>query len=364
MLTALLVVGILVLLIVAHELGHFAAAKLFGVRVEEFGVGYPPRAFRFGKIGDTEYTLNWIPFGGFVRLFGDVGDPQHGRGSFIDAPRWRQAVVLVAGVTANVAIAWVLFVFALHLGVPKPVATALPGQEVRLIVSDIVPGSPADAAGIKPGDEITGVADGKGTRITDILTPETVVAFVRARAGVPVEISYLHTGTPLTATIIPANAVLPNAAGQPALGIALVLIATEQVSWGSAFIQAFPATGNAFFMVAHDLWVLLQGALHGAPNLASVVGPVGIVSYVGEASQNGLGTVLMFAALISINLAIINLIPIPALDGGRLFVLGVEAVMRRAAPKLAIQLLNALGVAVIIVLMVVVTYNDIARLLV
>jgi len=363
MLTAFLVIGILVLLIVAHELGHFFAAKIFGVRVEEFGVGYPPRAFSFGKIGETEYTLNWIPFGGFVRLFGDEGQAEHGRGSFIDAPRWKQALVLVAGVTANAVMAWLLFAVALHMGVPKPVDVALPGQQVKLIVSDIVAGSPADAAGIKAGDEITGVSDARGAT-AESLTAASVVDFVRARGGKPINIFYIHEGATSTATITPANAVLPNAAGQPALGIALVLISTVPEPWGAAFVGAFHSTRNGFKMVANDLWTLLQGAIQGTPNLASVVGPVGIVSYVGDASQNGLGAVLMFAALISINLAIINLIPIPALDGGRLLVLGIEALMRRSAPRLAIQALNAIGVGIIILLMVVVTYNDIGRLLI
>src|SRR3989344_2612973 len=101
MLTALLVVAILVLLIVIHELGHFVVAKIFKVRVEEFGIGYPPRAFSFGKWGGTEYTLNWIPFGGFVRLFGEDGEKEHGRGAFIYANRGVQALILVAGVLAN-----------------------------------------------------------------------------------------------------------------------------------------------------------------------------------------------------------------------------------------------------------------------
>ncbi|MBI5457154.1 site-2 protease family protein [Candidatus Kaiserbacteria bacterium] len=362
MITALLVIGILVLLIVAHELGHFFAAKIFGVRVEEFGVGYPPRAFRFGKIGDTEYTLNWIPFGGFVRLFGDEGEAQHGRGSFVDAPRWKQACVLVAGVTANVLVAWVLFAFALHLGVPKPVETARPGQSVQLIAADVVPGSPADAAGIKPGDEITGMSDATGAMVRD-LTAQNVVSFVRARPGKPVDISYVHAGKKSTATITPANAVLPKAASQPALGIALVLIAIEPEPWDRAVVDASRQTLGAFKMVGRDLWTLAEGAIRGNPDISGVVGPVGIVGYVGEASQNGLGAVLMFAALISINLAIINLIPIPALDGGRLLVLGIETLMRRDAPRLAVQVLNALGVALIVLLMVVVTYNDVARLL-
>ncbi len=362
MITALLVIAILVLLIVAHELGHFIAAKIFRVRVDEFGVGYPPRAFLFGKFGGTEYTLNWIPFGGFVRLFGDEGQPEHGRGSFIDAPRWKQALVLVAGVAANALVAWLLFAVALHIGVPKPVDAPLEGQRVQLIVADIVGGSPADAAGIKVGDEILGVSDMNGVNV-ETLTSKNVVDFGRARGGKPVSIFYRHASATSIVTITPANAVLPKAAGQPALGIALVLIATEQEPWGQAFADAFGVTREKFKMVGSDLWILLRGALSGAPDIAAVIGPVGIVSYVGEASQNGLGAVLMFAALISINLAIINLIPIPALDGGRLLVLAIEALLHRNAPRLVIQALNAFGIGLIILLMVVVTYNDISRLL-
>ena len=138
MVTALLVIGILVLLIVAHELGHFIAAKIFKVRVEEFGVGYPPRAFLFGKIGETEYTFNWLPFGGFVRLFGDEGEKEHGRGSFVDAQRHVQAAILVAGVFANAILAWGLFAGALALGIPRVVENPRPGEQVHLVVADVV----------------------------------------------------------------------------------------------------------------------------------------------------------------------------------------------------------------------------------
>ncbi len=362
MLTALLVVGILVLLIVAHELGHFAAAKLFGIRVEEFGVGYPPRAFTFGKIGDTEYTLNWIPFGGFVRLFGDEGEVQHGRGSFVDAPRWKQAIVLVAGVAANVIVAWILLAIALHIGVPKLVETPRAGERVQLFVSDVVAGSPADAAGLKAGDELVEIRDAAG-EAPAALTPSAVVEFIRERGGKSVTLTYLHEGATSTASVIPANAVIPDAAARPALGIALALVAHRTLPWGEAAVDAFGETGRSFVRVGGELWNLLRGALRGAPNIAAVVGPVGIVSYVGEASQSGLGAVLLFAAIISINLSIINLIPIPALDGGRLFILAVESVMRRSAPRVAVQLLNIIGVGLIIVLMLVVTYQDIGRLL-
>ena len=149
-----------------------------------------------------------------------------------------------------------------------------------------------------------------------------------------------------------------------ALGIALALVANTSLPWGEAALSAFYQTGDAFKMVSSGLWGLAKGALRGAPDISQIVGPVGIVSFVGEASQNGFGSVLLLAAMISVNLAIINLIPIPALDGGRLLILAIEGIMRRGAPRLAVQMLNALGIALIVLLMVTVTYHDIARLLV
>ena len=363
MITTLLVIAILVLLIVVHELGHFIAAKFSKVKVQEFGVGYPPRAFSFGKIGETEYTLNWIPFGGFVRLFGDEGEKEHGRGSLIDAPRWKQTVILVAGVAMNALAAWVLFAIALHLGVPQPVSIVPEGATARLIVSDVVPGSPAYTVGISPGDEITSVVDIQGTRIIDGITPQSVSAFVQDHAGKPLEISYVHKGVEKQATLIPSQGVLQKAADQPALGVALVLVANKSLPWGEALYEAGIQTYHAFVTVGEDLWGLLKTAVYGKPDLSGVVGPVGIVGFVGEAAQNGAGAVLLLAGLISVNLAIINLVPIPALDGGRLLILAVEAALRRPAPRLVLQALNAIGIALIIFLMIAVTYQDITRLI-
>lgn len=360
--TALLVIAILVLLIVVHELGHFIAAKLSGVSVQEFGVGYPPRAFTLGKAGDTEYTLNWIPFGGFVRLFGDEGEEERGRGSYVDSPRWKQAFILVAGVAMNAIAAWALFTIALHLGVPQIVESPREGEAARVLVSEVIAGSPAEASGIAAGDEIVDIADARGVHVASV-TPDSLISFVRARAGKPVVVSYKHQGIEKETTLVPAQGVLSGAAGQPALGVALALVANRSLPWGEAALSALRETARGFRVVAHDLGALASALLRGAPDISGVVGPVGIVSYVGEASQSGAGAVLELAALISINLAIINLIPIPALDGGRLFILGIESAFRRSAPRLAIQLLNALGVSLIIFLMVTVTYHDIARLL-
>ncbi len=142
-----------------------------------------------------------------------------------------------------------------------------------------------------------------------------------------------------------------------------MLVANVALPPLAALHQAFYTTANSFVLVSQSLWEIIETAAHGSPNLSGVVGPVGLVSQVGEAERNGVGEVIELAAFISINLTIVNLIPIPALDGGRLLVLILEAIMRKNAPKLAVQLLNTVGVALIILLMVTVTYNDIARLL-
>lgn len=361
--TVVLVVVILVCLILVHEFGHFTAAKLFGIRVDEFGIGFPPRALLFGTLGGTQYTLNWIPFGGFVRLYGEQEDSnQHGRGSFMDSPRSKQAVILVAGVAMNALVAYALFAVALGIGVPAVVDQLQPSENAQLLVSDVLPGSPADSAGIAAGDQVLSVQDAQGST-PKALTPSAMVAFVSGHGGRPLSISYLHDNATTTATVIPANGVNTQNAAQPAIGLGLVLVQSVALPPLQAMRQALYTTGASFVLVGQGLWEIVSTAAHGAPNLSQVEGPIGLVSQVGQAQRSGFGEVLELAAFISVNLTIVNLVPIPALDGGRLIVLVVEALMRKRAPKLAVQLLNTVGVALIILLMVTVTYNDIARLL-
>ena len=358
--TILLVILILFALIIVHELGHFIVAKICGVKVKEFGVGYPPTALRLGKIGETEYTLNWIPFGGFVRLFGDEGQGERGRGSFVDASRGKQMIILIAGITMNIVAGWLLFTIAYAQGIPRVAEEA--GPSVQLLVTGVVPGSPADSAGIHGGDEILAMVDGAGSSPTE-LTPDGVKEFVVERGGKRIDITYARNNTTSTITAIPANAVIPGAAGDAGVGVDLVLVTTEPLPWGEAARTATLATYNAFTSVVQNLWHIIANVFRGAPSLQDIVGPVGLVSVVGQATQAGMAQVIAYAALISINLAVINLFPIPALDGGRLLVVVIETVIRRPAHRLTIHLLNTIGVALIILLMVVVTYQDIARLL-
>lgn len=359
--TVLLVVGILVFLIVAHELGHFFAAKLFKVKVEEFGIGYPPRAFLLGFFKGTEYTLNWLPFGGFVRLFGEHGET-HVKGSFAGASKTAQAVILLAGVTMNAFAAWFLFAGALTVGIPRVITDRSQIESAQLFVNTVVPGSPADAAGIRVGDEITRIQESDSADVAD-LTPAQVVNYVSEHGGKPLDVTYRREENIFTTTMIPAHAVVTQSADRPAIGVGLVLVTDESLSLWQALKESGPRTVSAFKETVNGLWTLLRDAAAGEPSLENIVGPVGLVDFVGNASRHGLGHVLALAGFISVNLAVINLIPIPALDGGRLFLLGIETILRRPPSKLIVQGLNFLGVLGIIFLMVTVTYNDIARLL-
>ena len=364
MFTALLVIGILVFLIVVHELGHFVAAKIFGLRVDEFGIGYPPRAFFIGKWGGTEYTLNWIPFGGFVRIFGDdvpkglaIADSHR----FSNASKKVQAVVLIGGVTMNALAAWFLVTGALTLGVPRVVA---PGEEVdaRLIIADVIARSPADGAGLRAGDTILALESG-GMRLDSDLTPGATAAFVQTRGGKNITVFYARGEEVREAIVQPAHAVVSGESGRVAIGVELALVTDKAIVLGAAVKEGALRVAGMFKAVGQGLWSVISGVFRGEPAWRELAGPIGIVGAVSEATEHGAGYVLLLAAFISVNLAVVNLIPIPALDGGRLAILAYEAARGRRVSHFAMSVLSTLGVAIVALLIITITYQDIVRLL-
>lgn len=353
---------ILVALIVGHEAGHLIVAKLSGMKVPEFGIGFPPKLWG-KKIGDTEYTVNALPFGGFVKIFGeddaDAADPR----AFARRPKLMQAATLFAGPFSNLLLGFILSAAALMVGVPAiagqgEYAEHVRGVEVRVI--EVLPGSPAENAGLKAGDTVTSVsANGVETAIEK---PEDVLAAIASADG-PLTVGVLRSGIESDILVTPARGIDPENPERLVIGIASSLVGTLSLPFDKALVAGVTRTFEQTKDILIGLGSLIGQAFTLSADLSSVTGPVGIVSLVGDASGFGLGSILSLAALISMNLAIVNLLPFPALDGGRLAFLLAETVSRRKIPARIADGLNIAGFALLILLMLAVTAQDIFRLL-
>ncbi|HQU07960.1 MAG: hypothetical protein B7X04_00755 [Parcubacteria group bacterium 21-54-25] len=353
---AIIFVAALALLVLVHEAGHFMVAKIVGMRVDEFGIGFPPRALTIGRWGDTAYTLNWLPLGGFVRIYGEDGGVEE-NGAHTAPPKaftakssLAQALVLVAGVTMNIVLAWVCILGALTLGTPS-----------MLAVDRVLPHSPAAQAGLEPGDVIT---QARGGAVSwSGADPTTFAHFISNDTSAPIQLSIVRAGEHRVLTITPSQNIIPSAPTHYAIGVETVVSGAAPIAFSKAFERSFSVTWQVTAASAGSLVHFFGKALTFSANLTNVAGPIGIAGIVGNAPASGPGYFLFILALISINLAIINLIPIPALDGGRLLFVVVEALTRRKIPPRFAQTANTIGLAFIIGLVLIVSVHDVFRLL-
>jgi regulator of sigma E protease len=359
--TIVIFIVVLVALIVVHELGHFIAAKLSGMRVDEFGLGLPPRAVRIAKIGETEYTLNWLPIGGFVKIFGENGGT--GSRAFGTRPRILQAIVLLAGISMNLVFAYVLITGALIAGTPRaltpeeiPTAT-----DVKLAVAEVIPGSPAARAGIVAGDTILGAEDGHF--VFSGADPKEFTDFVARGGNATLAISILHAdGKKEMLFARPEKGIHPEDPSRAILGVLPAPIGIVPLSFIEAVEEGFVITRGVVTLTAQGLVHFFYRALTLSADLSQVAGPVGIAVIVGDAALGGLGGLLPLVAIISVNLALINLIPVPALDGGRLLFVIIESITRKPiAPRVA-NSFYAISMALLVLLILVVTTNDIIKI--
>ena len=361
----LIFLGVLIVLIIVHEFGHFIVAKRSGIRVDEFGIGFPPKLFS-KKYGETEYSINAIPFGGFVRIFGEKADEESISGldsarALIHKPRLIQAAVLFGGVFFNILLAWFLFSATLVTGTP-----AIGGVEdgrlaqylsdERLVITQVLPNSPAEEASLMPGDEIISLYS-VGFEI-EAETPEVVSSFIAEHAGETIEIEYLRDGEEMVVTVISQNGLVADSPETPLIGIGMGIVGDLQLPVHLAVLEGGKQTINMLYLVTIGIGTFLYDVLLFKADLSTVAGPIGI----GNASALGLIALMNFTAIISLNLAVINLIPFPALDGGRLLFLAIEAVKGSPIKPQVANTFNFVGFALLILLMLVVTYGDIVRL--
>ena len=352
------VVPVLGFLIFIHELGHFMAARWMGVRVLEFGFGYPPRMVKLFERDGVEYTLNWLPFGGFVRMAGEDGDESDPHALPNVAP-WRRIIVMLAGPFMNLVTAVVIFAILMMAGIPTLTGDpdALPVQ-----ITAVAPDSPAQQAGLQAGDVILSI-DGE-----PVVGLQAVIDKVSAGAGREISMVVRRGEEEVTVSLRPR---LPEEipAGQGATGVQIQPYAGDEgikiVRYGpvEALIGGAQQTWDMIKLMVAGLAQLLHGLV--SPSVPTPEGGVGGLVAIGritaEVAQQGWRDLLTLTAFLSINLGILNLLPIPALDGGRILFALAEWISRRRIPPEKEALIHMTGFVILVGLMVVITFMDISN---
>ncbi len=341
MLIGLLVFAGLSLLILAHEAGHFFAAKFFKLKVDEFGFGFPPRMFSW-KRGETLYSLNWLPFGGFVRIAGEQdgieNDPSIPRDRLFNTqPLWKRLIVIVAGVLINFIAGWLIISGVFMAGMPTAV-----------VINEVRPGSPAYEAGFQSGDIVKGFE-----------SSASFSNYIADNKGRSVPFSVLREGKEFTLTATIRTESSPD---QGLLGVVFSGTDVRPMPFFAALGQGFRSSIDIVTQTVKGLGALLATIVTKGSLPGDIVGPVGIFSVAQQASTIGLSFVFQIIAIISINLAVLNVMPFPALDGGRMALILLEAVRRKPLSLRAETMINVAGFALLILLMAVITIRDIIRL--
>ncbi|HEY8179980.1 MAG TPA: M50 family metallopeptidase [Candidatus Limnocylindria bacterium] len=361
--------AVLVVLVLVHELGHFFAAKRAGITVQEFGVGFPPRITSVVWRG-TRYSLNWIPLGGFVKMLGEDGDAEAEKmrerglseaavdkameGAFNRKPIGVRMAVLLAGVVMNFLLAGILFSVALAMPIPQ--------GRGPLTVTEIQADSPAEDA-LQVGDKIVS-ADGRTFPESAELT-----AYVRSRAGNEVTLGIDRGGSTIDVTVIPRELTEQDIAqGKGAIGFSyeperFVEVPSSVSGPVDALVKGFTEAGYLAIRIPGGLAEAVGGLLGLNDSAGSAVGPIGIAEETGRQLQAPLVNQLIFVGILSVNLAVLNVLPFPPLDGGRIAVVLIEAVRRRKLPAEREAMIYLTGFMVLIALVILISIQDVQRLI-
>lgn len=358
MLTALVFILVLSILVLVHELGHFMVAKLFGIKVEEFGFGFPPRLFGFKK-GETIYSINALPFGGFVKLY---GEDEAGGGkirnskfeiqnkdikrAFFAKNAWQRFLVVIAGVVMNFILAVILisYLFA-------AVGVAVPAKNIKVV--EILKNSPAFEAGIKADDKILSFNHVK------IDSVEGFILKTKANLGKPIVLELARGEKTFSIILTPRQ---NYTATEGPIGVGISNVEIKKYVWYEAPVLGTKEAFSYSWLILNSFGkMIFEFALHGTKP-SGVAGPIGVVQLTGHAVKVGLNAVIWFVALLSLNLAVINVLPIPALDGGRLLFIVIEIVARKKVHPKYEAYAHAIGFAILIILIILVTAQDIIRL--
>jgi len=359
----ILILGVLVFV---HELGHFVVARRNGIAAHEFGFGFPPRIFgvykneqgkwslvKGGKNVETKntiYSLNWFPIGGFVRIKGEDGSRKNDKDSFANKSPWSRSKVLIAGVAMNFILAWLLFSISFMLGTFQEVSDN-DSQNGKILINMVSKDSPSQKMGIMLGDEI--IAGGVDDLI-DFRKIEDVQSYINENKGQEIILKIKRKKEILYLSGIPRAESVEN---QGALGIGLSRVEIIRYGFFQSFYQGFLELLNVFLMMFITFKQLFLGNTSGV----DVTGIIGIAVYTGQVIPLGIVQILRFAAILSVNLGIINIFPFPALDGGRVLFIIIEKIKGSPVSEKMENIFHTAGFMILILLMVFVTFKDLVR---
>lgn len=388
MVTVIIFIIILGVLIFVHELGHFLIARRNGIRIWEFGFGFPPRIAGIQRVsgegmlpakkwrivrggrggndenekkspaearenrfqGGTIYSLNWIPLGGFVKIKGEGGEAGEDADSFSNRSAWTRAKVLAAGVIMNFILAWVLISSGFLIGSPEAVQPNQSNPNSKIQISEVVPDSPASAMGLQVGDEIL-----KDSQFKNL---EDVQNYINAHKGQEI-ILHIRRGNEILDLKGAPRANPP--AGQGALGVGLAETVIVKYPFFSAIRKGLKTTIDLIWAMMVALYGILRNLILGQGTAVEVAGPVGIAVLTKQVTTLGLIYIIQFAALLSINLGIINILPIPALDGGRILFILIEKIKGSPVTQKTEQMFHTVGFILLIMLMILITIRDVTK---
>lgn len=354
------IVVLFTLIILFHEFGHFVAAKWARTRVEEFGIGFPPRLF--GKqFGETLYSVNLLPLGGFVKIFGEDDGNPNDPCNFASKHIGIRALIIAAGVFMNIFFAFLLYMGGHMVGLPTTIESdelAVRARDVRVQIIEVLQNSPASLGGLQVGDAIIELHSAEET--LSIVRTQDVREFVTRHAGEEITIEIARGSEHRELAITPR---LNPPAGQGALGIAMVRTGIVSYPLWEAPLRGAESTLGTMGALVEGFKRMFSRLFEDGQIAGDVSGPVGIARMAGEIGDLGLVYLIPFAAFLSLNIAILNVVPFPALDGGRLLFLLIEFVKRSPVDRRLEHVIHMIGFAILLLLMLAITFRDVEKLL-
>lgn len=352
LITILAFLFLLLVLVMVHEAGHALLARLMGVRVEEFGFGFPPRLLA-RRIGQTLYSLNVLPIGGFVRLTGEDDAEADDPRSFARQPRGQRALILAGGILANLLLAVVVFTLVAGFGIDVPAAALdRPLENRRVEIVEVQDTAVLRAADVRPGDALVAVNG------VPVETAAEGAEKVRGFAGTSLALTVRRGGETLTMVL---TFTPPKTVGQR-VGLALLDVGTTRVPWSQAPREGIRTTWRTVQLTVEGIGRTVRDLLVIRQAPEGLAGPVGIASITGTVAKRGFIPLLELMGILSVNLALVNALPIPALDGGRLLFLLFDTLGMRTFRGRPERLAHTIGFVVLLVLLALITVSDVQRL--